>query len=157
MIFEKYWEFSDAQVGVNGTTAVATNIVDWTTSEYDEWVNTAVPLWIVVTVNTVGAGTSVQVIVYQHTATSLASGTALLSGRTLALADASANPRDPGHYLLVVPVMSCLASLQVADVTRYFGIVYSCTGDCTGWCFDAYVLASAQPPIPTVQVNSSNI
>jgi len=157
MIFEKLWEFSDHQIGVNGTAVIATNIVDWTTSEYDEWKNTEIPLWIVVTANTVSGGTSVAVKVYQHSTTTITSGDLLLTGRDVLLADASASARDPGHYLLCVPVMSCLGSLQTADWDRYFGIVYECTGDCSGWYFDAYILASAHPPIPTTQVLTSNI
>lgn len=157
MIFEKLWEFSDAQPGVNGTTAIATNIVDLTTSEFDEWDNTDVPLWLVVTANTVSGGTSVIIKIYQHSTTTISSGDLLLTSRSILLADASANSRDRGHYLLVVPVMSIFSSVQAADRDRYWGVVYDCTGDCTGWKFDSYIIATAQPPIPTVQVTTSNI
>lgn len=157
MIIEKLWEFSDLQQGANGTTAIATNIVDRTTNKWDQWDNTERPLWLVVTANTVSGGTSVQVLIYQHTSTTITSGDLLLSGRTVALADASASAQDRGHYLFVVPVMSIFANLQPADRDRYWGVVYNCTGDCTGWYFDAYLLSSAHPPIPTVQVTASNI
>jgi len=157
MIFEKLWEFSDAQIGVNATTGIASNIVDLTTSEYDEWDNMAVPLWIVVTANTVSGGTSVTIKIYQHSTTTITSGDLLMTGAAVLTADASADPRDRGHYLFVVPVMSVFAPIQPADRDRYWGIVYDCAGDCRGWYFDAYIVATAQPPIPTVQVTASNI
>ncbi len=98
MIFEKLWEFSDHQVGVSGTTAIATNIVDTTTSEWDEWKNTEVPLWIVVTVNVASGGTSVKIMVYQHSTTTITSGDLMMTGRDLALADASGST-----YLASIP------------------------------------------------------
>lgn len=157
MIFEKLWEFSDHQVLVSGTTAISTNIVDWTTSNYDEWVNTEIPLWLVVTVNTVFTGTSTKVMVYQHSTTTITSGDLLMTGRDVVAADVSANPRDPGHFLFCVPVMSCLSSIQTADRDRYFGLVYGCTGNCSDGYVDAFILASAQPPIPTTQIVTSNV
>lgn len=157
MIYEKLWEFSNAQALVSATTAISTNIVDLTTSKWDEWKNMAVPLWLVVTCNVVPTGTSVTVSVMQHSTTTITSGDTLLTGRTLAVADMSASVDDPGHYLLVVPIMSCICSLQAADVDEYFGLVYTCAGNCTDGYVDAYILATAHPPIPTTQVVTSNI
>lgn len=157
MIFEKLWEFSDRQVLVSATTAISTNIVDLTTSEWDEWKNMAVPLWIVVTCNVVPTGTSVTVSVMQHSTTTITSGDTLMTGRTFLVADMSASTDDPGHYLFCVPWMSCVGSVQTADVDRYVGLVYTCAGNCTDGYVDAYLLATAHPPIPTTQVTTSNI
>jgi len=157
MIYEKLWEFSDKQVLVTDTTAVSENIVDLTSDEWDEWKNMAVPLWIVVTCNVVPTGTSVTVSVMQHSTTSIGSGDTLMTGRTFVVADMSASTEDPGHYLFCVPWMSCVGSLQTADVDQYVGLVYTCVGNCTAGYVDAYLLATANPRIPTDQVLTSNI
>lgn len=157
MIFEKLWEFSDAQAGDNGVPVIASNIVDTTTNKYDQWDNTEKPLWLIVTANTVSGGTSVAVKIYQHSTTTITSGDLLLTGRDLLLADASANARDRGHNLLMVPVLTIFAGMQTADRDRYWGVVYDCTGDCSGWKFDAYLTATANPLIQTTQVTTSNI
>ena len=156
MIIEKLWEFSDHQVGVSSTTAISDVMIDTTSDEYKVFHNMAVPLWIIVTCNVVGAGTSTTVKIYQHSTTTLTSGDLLMTGRLMAVADQSVNPRDPGHYLFAVPLMSCLCTLQDADVDRYIGIVYDCDGNCGAAYYDAY-LTPNHPPIPTTQITASNI
>lgn len=158
MIYEELWEFSDAQSMPNNTTGICTDIVDLTSSKYDEWVNMAVPLWLVVTCNTVSStGTRLQIRVYQHSTSTITDGDLLMSGRDIAVADLSANARDPGHWLFCVPWMSLVCNLQTADVDRYIGPVMSATGDCSDGKIDAMLLATTHPPIPTTQVTSSNI
>jgi len=157
MIYEELWHFSEKQDLVTDTYAVSDNIVDLTSDEWDEWKNMAVPLWIVVTCNVVPTGTSVTVSVMQHSTTSIGSGDTLMTGRTFVVADMSASTEDPGHYLFCVPWMSCVGSLQTADVDRYVGLVYTCAGNCTNGYVDAYLLATANPRIPTDQVVTSNI
>lgn len=157
MQFEKLWEFSDAQAMPNNTTAVCTNICDWTSSIYVPWINSGVDLWLVVTVNTVpGAGTSLAVLIYQHTTTSIGSGDLLLSGADIAIAKMSANPLSRYHYLLAVPFSACFCGKQNADLKQYFGLVLSATGDVSTGAVDAH-LRVGKPPVPTVQVTTSNI
>ncbi len=160
MIFEKLWEFSDAQDMVNATTAISDNIVDTTTSIYDEWDNMAVPLWIVVTHSALTAtGTSISVKVYTHTTSTITSGDLLFTGPVQLTANMSANARNDGHYLLTLPVQAVMtAAGAMGGLKRYWGLVYTCAGDCSDLgTVDAYILATAHPILPTTQVTASNI
>lgn len=157
-IQDAHWVFSDAQAMPNNTTAVCTNYIDWTTSKWKDWINTPIPLWLVATCNTVpSAGTSIQILFYQHSTTSLASGDLLLSGRAIARADLSADPFDPGHWLFCVPLMSCLASVQAADRDQYCGLVMAGSGDVSTGAIDAWLHIGANPPIPVARPTASNI
>lgn len=153
MIFEKVWEFSDADALPDNTSAIADNIVDTTASAYDEWNNMVVPLWLIVTVNTVGTGTSAVAKVYQHSTTTITSGDLLLTGPILTVANQSASARNDGHYLLVVPVLTIMAAAAaMSGQDRYWGLVYTASGTMTDGSVDAYIAATDHPPIPTTQV-----
>lgn len=161
MILDSQWVFSDGQAMPNNTSAVCTNYIDWTASKWKDWINTPVPLWIIVTVNTVpSAGTSIQVVFYQHSTTTISSGDVLLSGRAIAIAALSADPQNEGHVIFCAPLMSCLCTVQAADRDRYCGPVLVGSGDVSTGKVDSWLHIGVNPPVwvPQPAVNdASNI
>ena len=156
-MIEKLWEFSDAQSMPNATTAVCTYVIDWTTSILLEMLNSGVELWVVVTCNTVpSAGTSLAVMAYQHTSTTITSGSLLDTGDDRARANMSANATSAKHILYARELSGLLASAQAITATRYFGLVLSGTGDVSTGKVDAW-LQPGKPVIPTTMVVTSNI
>jgi len=164
MIQDANWTFAEAEGMPNDAEDELSGVgdydgyIDWTASKWKDWINTPMPLWLVVTCNTVpSGGTSIQVEFYQHSTTTLHSGDMLLAGRVIALADLSASADDPGHWLFCVPLMSCLCSVQAADRDQYCGLVLKGTGDVSTGKVDAWVHIGANPPIPVARPTASNI
>lgn len=164
MILDSAWIFSDAQAMPNsGSDAEVecTNCIDLQAAKNKDWINSPIPLWIIVTVNTVpSAGTSLQVRFYQHSTTTLASGTVLLDGRVIAKEDMSVSPKDEGHVLFCAPLLSCLCTVQAADRTQYCGPVLKANGDLSSGKVDAWLHMGVNPPVwvprPAI-VDASNI
>jgi len=152
------WVFADAMAMPNDTTGVPDGYgdydgyIDWTANKWKDWINTPMPLWIVCTCNTVpGAGTSFNILFYQHSTNSLASGDLLMATRVIAVADLSADPFDPGHWICCVPLISILSSVQAADRDRYFGPVMNGTGNVSTGKIDMWLHLGVNPPIPVAQ------
>jgi hypothetical protein len=167
MILDSKWIFADGESMPNATTGVPSGAgdfdgyIDWTSSKVKDWINSSVPIWIICTCNTVpGTGTSFNILFYQHSTTSLASGDLLLATRDIAIADLSADPLDPGHWICCVPLISILSSVQAADRDQYFGPVMNGTGNVSSGKVDIYLWIGVNPPIPVarpVSVGGSNV
>lgn len=162
MIQDSKWTFSDAQAMPNATTAICTNWIDWQSGVNKDWINSPIPLWIIVTCNTVpGAGTSIQVLFYQHTTTTITSGDLLWSGPTITRANLSIDPFNDGHVIAAVPLLTLMAAAQtMSGQDRYFGPVLSASGDMSTGKVDAWLHLGVNPPVyvarPAV-VGASNI
>lgn len=158
MILDSKHMFADALAMPNNTEAICTNWFDRTTSKYSDWVNSPIPIWVVFTCNTVpSAGTSIQIEFYQHSTTTITSGDLLLTTRAIPIADLSASPDDPGHWICCVPIISILSSIQSADVDRYWGPVLKGSGDVSSGAVDGFLWMGANPPIPVARPTASNI
>ena len=161
MILDSKWNFELDWDMPDNTTDVCDGYIDWQAGKNKDWINTSIPRWVIVTCDTVpSAGTSLQVLFYQHSGTTLTDGDLLLSGRVIARADLSADPADPGHWLFCVPLMSCLCSVQAADRDRYCGPVLSASGTLTAGVCNAFLWLGANPPVPVARpdiVGGSNI
>ena len=155
-MIQKLWEFADALAMPNATTAIMTYIIDWTTSEYLEMMNSGVELWVVVTVNTVPTGTSAVILAYQHTTTTITSGDLLDTGDIRVVANMSANAQDIKHVLYARELSGLLASALAVGSDQYFGLAITTVGDCSDGKVDAW-LQVGKPKMPTTQVNTSNI
>jgi len=158
--FEKLWEFADA-AAVPDNTSATLGYIDITTSYFTDWLNSGVDLWVVITCNTVAsAGTSITGKLCIHTAVDVHSGTALMTGRTIARTALSANPKAAAQMIFACPLSAALAGLTHAAILaatwRYFGPTLTTVGTLTACLVDSY-LRVGKPEFPTVQINASNI
>ena len=160
MIQDANWVFADALAMPSNTTGIPTGYgdfdgyIDWTASLWRDWINTPIPLWIVCTCNTVPTGTSFNILFYQHTTSTITSGDLLWTGPDIVVADLSADPFDPGHWICCVPLMTIMAAAQAMGSgthLRYCGPVMNSTGVNTDGAVDIWLHQGANPPIPVTQ------
>jgi hypothetical protein len=160
-IQDSQWVFSDAQVMPNAGSIACTNCIDLTSHKWKDWINSPIPLWIIVTCSVVpSGGTSIQVVFYQHSADTLVGGTALLTGRDIAIADLSADPEDEGHLIFCAPLLSCLCTVQAGDRAQYCGPALVGSGDVSSGYVDAWLHLGVNPPVwvaPPALADASNI
>ena len=143
MIYDVLFEFSDAQSVT--ADAVASYYIDWETADLN--IEVGDPVFILVTVNTApSGGTSAQVVIYNHTTSTINSGTALLTGEDIAIASLTAGT-----------VMFCANLPPRADNERYFGVYYNVTGTTTALKVDAQLVMGMPAPLTSTQVSTSNI
>lgn len=142
-LFDAKFEFSDAQAIT--TDADSTNVVDFVNTDLEMGAGT--PVWLNVQVETAFAGgTSLEVSLYSHTATtSLNSGTLLWQSSAIVQASLTA-----GAWITRIPLP------YNADEERYLGVYYNDTGAFTAGTVNAWLDHGPQSSFDT-QVSTSNI
>lgn len=162
MILDNSWILSAAQAMPNGTTAISTNTIDWTSSKWKDWINSPQPIWVVSTIHYTTAdppvGTSIKAEAWQHTSATVTSGDLLGEGPIIALADISNKPDNDGHILWVVPLLTLMAAAQaMGGQDQYFGIVYRAVGDMSKGTINTYLHMGVNPPVAVTRPTASNI
>ena len=157
-MIEKLFEFADAMTMASGATYELDYVIDWTAAgnQYLDMMNSGVSLWVVVTVNTVPAGTSLVVMAYQHTSAAVDDGDLLDTGDVRVVADISANAGSIQHILYARELSGLMATAMALTAKRYFGLAITADGDCSGGKVDAW-LQVGKPKMPTTMVTTSNI
>ena len=60
------------------------------------------------------------------------------------------------RVLFAAPLASALCNLLEADILQYFGLVYTCTGNCSDGYVDAYIrVGKPEIPAPAMTVTSN--
>ena len=161
MILDHNWQF-DAGVDVampNGAQGIITNVIDWTTSKWKDWVNSPIPLWYMVVITDVpDAGTSCCVQFYQHSTTTITSGDLLWTGPVLTVANMSAEPDNDGHILAAIPLLTVMAAaLAMSGQDQYMGGVLTAVGDCSTGGVRSFLHIGVNPPVITARPTASNV
>ena len=159
MIQDNSWIFQASWAMPNATTDICDNYIDWTASKWKDFINTPMPMWLMVVCTTVpSAGTSIKVEIYQHSTTTLTSGDMLLEGPIITVANLSASAQDDGHVLLCVPMLTLMVAAQtMSGQDRYFGPVLRAAGDCSTGVVESWLHMGANPPIYVSRPTASNI
>lgn len=159
MIQDANWIFQADWAMPNATTDICDNYIDWTASKWKDFINTPMPMWLLVVCTGVpSAGTSIKVEIWQHTTTTLTSGDLLIEGPIVALANLAADPYDDGSMLLAVPLLTCMQAAQImGGQDRYFGPVLRADGDCSSGQVDSWLHMGVNPPIYVARPAASNI
>jgi hypothetical protein len=143
-IFDAKFEFSDAQAIT--ADADSTNVVDFSNTDLE--MGAGEPIWLNVRVGPTdfAGGTSLEVSLYSHTATtSLNSGTLLWQSGVIVQASLTA-----GTWITRIPLpYNC-------DENRYLGVYYNDSGAFTAGTINAWLDHGPQSSYDT-QVTTSNI